>query len=372
MMVHPFPDLYGSDRCLLSTIDGLTDRGWHVTILLPEHGRLEGELAKRPAEVEVLSFPVLRKSLLTVGGIVRLGLAFPRELMMMQRTLRRLKPDVLLVNTLTLPHWLLAARLRRIPSICHVHELEGSASPLLARALVWPVSLSTRVVVNSQATARFLARAAKRLERKVVLVYNGVTIDAVAETQPAPQPFRLVVVGRLSPNKGQDVALEALARLVSHGHDVTLELVGDAFRGYEWLQDQLVTRAAEPDLNGRVIFRGFLENPAESYSRAHVVLVPSRNEPFGNVAVEAQLMNRPVVASRVGGLPEIVHDCVTGRLVPPANSDALADAVEELLLDSEQRDRLAQAGLMSARDRFSVERYEREMAQVVASVSAER
>jgi glycosyltransferase involved in cell wall biosynthesis len=87
------------------------------------------------------------------------------------------------------------------------------------------------------------------------------------------------------------------------------------------------------------------------------VLVPSRLEPFGNVAVEAQLAGKPVVASDVQGLPEIVQDGLTGLLVPPDDPAALAAAVGRLLDEPGLAERLAGSGAAAARQRFSPDRY---------------
>src|SRR5699024_5942754 len=169
----------------------------------------------------------------------------------------------------------------------------------------------------------------------------------------AGAPARVVVVGRLSPRKGIDVAVEAVGLLGRRGHDVRLEVCGTTFEGYEWFEDELRERITALDLADRVELRGYVRPTWGVLASADVVLVPSRAEPFGNTAVEALLAGRPLVASAVQGLVEIVDDGRTGLLVTPADPVALADGIERLLADPGLAARLAAAGLADARERFS-------------------
>jgi len=121
-----------------------------------------------------------------------------------------------------------------------------------------------------------------------------------------------------------------------------------------------------------VHFAGFSDVAAAFMRAADIVLVPSRVEPFGNVAVEAQLAGKPVVASAVQGLPEIVEDGRTGLLVAPDDPAALAAAVTRLLDEPGLAGRLAQSGADSAHLRFSPDRYRSDLRAAVQSLPAVR
>src|SRR5690606_32026037 len=100
---------------------------------------------------------------------------------------------------------------------------------------------ATAVVANSEATARSVAGALPRLDARTQVIYNGVAgPSSPPRVREKPHtPFRLALVGRLSPRKGTDVAIRAVRRLHEAGHPATLRLVGSAFAGYEWFVDQL-------------------------------------------------------------------------------------------------------------------------------------
>ncbi|GAB4084283.1 glycosyltransferase family 4 protein [Myceligenerans cantabricum] len=388
LLTHASAELYGSDLQLVETATALGEAGAQVVVALPEDGALVRELRNAGADVEIVDMPVLRKAHLTPRGIAALALHTLRAAPRMVGLVRRLRPQVVVVNTVTIPAWLGISRLAGIAPVCHVHEAEADAALPVRIGLHAPLLLARDVVVNSATARDVVVGAVPLLRRRTRIVYNGVPgPDGVSVPDAAPGPApgptsdrsaagtaagagddpataRLVLVGRLSPRKGTDVALEAVARLRQGGRDVRLTLCGSVFAGYEWFEEELRARAARPDLDGAVDFAGYAD-PWEWFARADVVVVPSRVEPFGNVAVQALRAQRPLVASRTQGLAEIVRDGETGLSVPPGDPAALADAVAELLDDPDRAAALAAAGRKDAAERFGVERYRTEMARVV-------
>ncbi len=169
-----------------------------------------------------------------------------------------------------------------------------------------------------------------------------------------------MVVGRLSPRKGIDVAVSAVSRLRGEGRDVRLVVCGSTFPGYEWYEDQLRS-AGQGEAPGAIELRGYVHPTWDELAAADIVLVPSRSEPFGNAAVEALLARRPLVASNVQGLREVVRDGTTGVLVPPDDATALAGAMATLIDDPSRAAALADAGRRDAVTRFSPPRYKAEI-----------
>jgi glycosyltransferase involved in cell wall biosynthesis len=373
LVAHPSADLYGSDLQLVESVGGLTAARWDVVVTLPQDGPLSDRLRAAGAAVEVLPVPVLRKSLLSPAGLARLARDTSVALPAMVRRLRALRPDAVYVNTVTVPLWLLAARLTRRPALCHVHEAEDDAARAVAVLLNAPLLLARTVVVNSNAAAATLLRAVPALRARTEVVHNGVAGPPTPAVPAVSAGVRRVaLVGRLSPRKGTDVAVEAVARLRAEGRDVRLQLCGSVFPGYEWFEAELRARADQPDLSGAVEFAGYTAPTWPALAGADVVLVPSRAEPFGNTAVEAQLAARPVVASAVQGLREIVTSGETGLLVPPDDPAALARAVATLLDDPALARSLAVAGQESALRRFSPDRYRAAVTAVVDRVASTR
>jgi glycosyltransferase involved in cell wall biosynthesis len=323
--------------------------------------------------VTVVPAPVLRRADATPVGVLRLAVRAARAVPGMVRLVRAVRPDVVLVNTITLPLWPPVSRLAGRPVVVHVHEAEDKDPRLVRRVMAWPLRLAQVVVMNSRTTSESLRAVTPALGRRTAVVHNGVEPPAV---EPGPPPrgarARLVVVGRLTRRKGTDVALEATAALLARGFDVELEVVGGPAPGGEAFHRELLERAARVDLRDRVSLRGYATDVWRSLEGADVVLAPSLGESFGNAVVEAQLARRPVVATAVQGHLETVQDGQTGLLVPADDAAALADAVARLLDDPALADTLARTGREVALRSFTAERYRSEIVRLLAAVAGHR
>jgi glycosyltransferase involved in cell wall biosynthesis len=169
--------------------------------------------------------------------------------------------------------------------------------------------------------------------------------------------LNILLVGRWSPRKGTDLAIRAVRDLRLSGVDVRLSLVGGTFKGYEWFETELRELIRSAALQDYVSLVGFVEDPAPLYRDTHVVLVPSRgNEPFGLVALEAQLHQRIVIASEIDGLAEIIDDGVNGWLVPPDSAAALVYSIKQRLADWPTSATIANSsrGMAAARFNFDL------------------
>jgi glycosyltransferase involved in cell wall biosynthesis len=239
------------------------------------------------------------------------------------------------VNTLTIPLWSLIARTAGVRTVCHVHEAEASQPRAVRQLLYAPLLLNHRLIVNSRFSLDVLAGAWPSLRRRADVVYNGVAGPASAPSPPRADAVtspRLLFLGRLSPRKGPQVAIDALAELRRRGVDARLGLLGAVFDGYDWFERQLRDQVAERGLAGQVDFIGFDPNVWAHLADSDIVCVPSTiDEPFGNTAVEAMLAERPLVVSDTSGLKEAAAGFGAVRFVEPGNPDAIADAVQDLL-----------------------------------------
>ena len=224
----------------------------------------------------------------------------------------------------------LAARPRTL-----VLTLHGSDVGLLAKPGVAPFArrIASRAQFVAAVSDALLEEARGPLGLDATrsgVVAMPIVVDAPPGGHPLPAgpPWRVIAIGRASPEKGFDVLLEALARARASGVDVSLELVGS---GPE--RNALVAQSDRLGLKGAVAFVDPIARAA-LHARvvgAHAVVVPSRREGLGLVAVEALALGRPVIASRTGGLPEVVTPGA-GVLVTPDDPDALAAALQALPL----------------------------------------
>lgn len=366
VVVNPSLDAYGSDLQMLESVRAFRNENWDVRVVVPGETNLLSELRSLGASVLEMDFPVLRRvdAHQPLALVSRTVAALPS----MVRLLRRVRPKVLYVNTVTLPWWLLAGRAAGVPTICHAHEAEARDSRRRRRALALPLLLCQKVVVNSQTTWDTFTDVLPALGSRMRLVYNGVASPPHEVQRPLFEPpTKLVVVGRLSPRKAPSVAIETVSLLRKAGRDVRLEVCGTPAAGMEWYQDELEARCADPELTGSVTFTGYTSPIWSALERADIVLAPSLGESFGNAVVEAQMAKRPVVATALQGHLETVEDGHTGILVPSEDAEAMAAAVADLIDDHDLATRLAEQGHESAIGRFSRARYHSEITSVLAS-----
>lgn len=154
----------------------------------------------------------------------------------------------------------------------------------------------------------------------------------------------LSVIGRLSPEKGQDVFLEACRFAAQMDCKFVGVLVGEG----AW-EKELRAKTTALGLESRVRFAGHCQDVAPVYAASDVIVIPSRSEGLPNVLLEAMASAKPVIATRVGGIPEVVSDGVNGRLVPPEDPVRLADAMAALLSDSQLRGALGERACVDVR-----------------------
>jgi len=147
LVVHPSAELYGSDRVAVETVAGLREAGHEVLVVLAQHGPLEALLAEQGVPVRVLPGAVLRKSLMSPRGLLRFLVAVVGAVPPALRLLRERRPDVVYVSTVTLPLWLVLARLGRRRVVCHVHEAEETLPRVLRTLLTAEMSRRTSLDV---------------------------------------------------------------------------------------------------------------------------------------------------------------------------------------------------------------------------------
>lgn len=375
LIAHPGAELYGSDRVMLETLAGLVERSWRVVLAVPNEGPLLAEARRLGAETVVLPVPVIRKSVLKPRNLPRFIGGSVSASRRIESLLKRLRPDVVYVSTLTIPLWIARARARRIPVLAHVHESERSAPTVLREAIAWPLLLADRVLVNSEFSRASLTEVVPALEKRSTVVYNGVPAPAAVRLPRAALGggLRIAYVGRLSPRKGVDVAIAALGLLVDSGIEASLDIVGSVFTGYEWYERALHEQAAGLGITDRVTFHGFRAAVWETLENADVAVVPSRlEEPFGNTAVESVLAARPVVVSAIGGLAEAIDGFASAIPIEPDDPMELAAALHRVAASWPEFGRRAVALAPVAARRYAPEIYRETVAREIEQLAGVR
>jgi hypothetical protein len=368
--IHPHLDLYGSDRMFVVTVHSLTTLGDLQVVVIPGAMVIPG-LRGEGIEIAEAVFPVLRRADGTGRHFISMAMQIVKHIMEVKATLHR--NDVVYINTITAPSWVVGARLARSAIITHVREGELDWPLWKSRLILAPLNASEVIIANSESTKQWVCRSWPKLESRTIVVYNGVA-NVPEESGVCPSPsspgVRLLIIGRVAPRKGHDVAIRALAKLRARSIDAVLTVVGDEFRGSDEYTHALTKLAQELQVLDAIHFVGSQPDVNPWIREATLVLVPSRIEPFGTVAVEAMLNGRCAVVSAVGGLQEIVKHGETGLIVKPDDEDALADACLRLIEDPDFRHRMELEARSDALMRFGIERYRADLRDIVRARAA--
>jgi glycogen synthase len=343
-----WPRVGGVENLAVRLLPALQSRGYEFVVVTWEN-------TKVPDEVRYQGIPVHRFPFFSGG---RQGSLDP--LLENRREVARLKqdfaPELVHINSYgsSVLFHMSTVRTHPVPVLVTLHqalpdESVGRESLLgnLLRNSDW-VSTCSVAILNH----------ARRLVPEIIprssVIHNGLGEPAFAPQQIAFDPPRLLCLGRLVAEKGFDSALTAFATVRNRLPSARLVIAGD---GPE--RSKLQQQTIELGLADSVEFVGSVppETAAHLIDEATLVVMPSRLEGFGLVALEAALMARPVVAARVGGLPEVVVHEQTGLLVAVNDSQALAQAIVRLLEHPNIARQMGRAARDWARQKFNWERH---------------
>ncbi len=335
----------GMEIVELSLMRGLMERGHDVHALVS--GWNDGDFAGRlesagiPYTVAYTGKITVRKPAWMLDTLRHL----PGARRAVHRLVRDLRPDaVVACNRDALI--LLTGVWGGTPVVYHTHELMAPAwTARVARS-------ADRFVAVSEFVADRLAEDG--VPRELIdVVWNGVDLAEPALPSDGEPPV-VGICGQIGPWKGHDDLLDAVGRLAVDGVACRLRIFGTGDATYT---AALRERADALGIADRLEWMGFVADPDRMYAGLDVLAVPSRiDETFGMTAAEAGARGIPVLATRRGGLPEVVVDGETGRLIPPASPSALADALAVLLTNPDRRHAMGQAARSHIASQLTTER----------------
>jgi glycogen(starch) synthase len=341
-----WPTIGGVEVIARKLLPALQRRGHEFTVVTPKSN------ANSPDEDEYEGIPVYRFSFQNhfTPSAVDYVIGMRRKIDGLKRAFL---PDLVHINAVNRSDffYLTTSQTPRLPLLVTLHgQWENQIEPVVEQTLRradWVAGCSAAMLDRGR-------QLVPEIGARSSVVYNGIEMPLLA---PEPLPYdppRIACLGRLSPEKGMDVALAAFVSVLDRFPEARLIIGGDGA-----LKAELEKQAADLGIASSVDFIGWVppEGVPALINTSTMVLMPSRQESLGLVALEAASMARPIVATRVGGLPEVVKHQETGLLVEKENYRELAESIVFLLENREVAVRMGQAARARAQTVFSWERH---------------
>ncbi|MBI4437189.1 MAG: glycosyltransferase [Candidatus Omnitrophica bacterium] len=274
-----------------------------------------------------------------------------------------------------------AAKYAGVPRIVHTphgHVFYGYFSPMVHRGIIWIERFAgfftDRLVTLTQRGKEEHLRYKILPEHRITWAYSGIDLEAFRrgdgkeDAFPSPEKGPCVgMIGRLAPIKGHLYFLQALPSVIREIPELKALLVGDGP-----LRQELEKACSTLGIQHHVLFLGEQERIQAILKRCDVVVLSSLNEGMGRVLLEAQAMGKPVIGTRVGGIPEVIQEGKTGYLVPPKDPQALAEKLLLLLKDPEKGRKMGEAARIWVDETFSVQEMVRRIDAVYQELLKEK
>lgn len=334
----------GAERVLLNILSGLNRSRFEAVLVCPSNGRLQKEaraLNVRCANVDQLNARFTWKT----GALISYFLSFVSAIVQVRARVREVGPDLVHANSVRAGLVISAATAGMgIPVVWHVHDLLPKHLLSTCIRLFTLLRPPLRVVVVANAAAdRFKGKLLRRFTKRVrvTVVYNSVAVNLRSKSNSVSickelrirSSDRLIgIVGNLSPVKGQLELIQAFAKVRQRFPNLALLVVGAAlFNRGEGYEKQLLAEVRALGLDHCVRFLGQRNDVPAIMAALDLLVMNSRSEAFPLVALEGMTAGVPVLATAVGGLPELITHEKNGWLVPFGDEDKLVEGIASLL-----------------------------------------
>ena len=335
LFISRFAEIGGAEIFLMDIINNLDRQVFQSVVVLPGAGVLAIKLKQSGVKVLYLKMSKLNlsnpmpfiKTVINIWRIARIERA----------------AIVFAVNYLSNQYAVVSARLAGLPIVCAVYNVLDKRS--ISRTFL---KFSDHIIVDSKATADVLL-ANGLASKKLQVILHEISKDNFLPAVNArinirhsfgmnDEVFLIGIVGRINPMKGQDILINAFAKVLDVYDACRLLIVGEMesedlnFSDQAYIKN-LRSLVEKLNISGKVFFTGYRNDMADVYEALDLLVSSSLSESFGKTILEAMILGKPVIAAKVGGVPELVIDGITGRLVSPGNISELARVILELIND---------------------------------------
>lgn len=365
LFLHSSSELYGSDKSLLYLLTNLDKKKYKIFVVLPEEGPLSKRLTNiEGVEVFVHNIAVLRRKYFSPSGIVKYSINLIRDCKFLVKLINIEDISIIYTNTSVVLAGGIAGKLTRKKNVWHVREI--IKSNFERKFISFIINrLADVIIANSISTLKSI----KRNQCNSHVVYNGVQNFADGGSYHH-DGLVIGMMGRINRWKGQKLFVDMAKIILEKNSEVRFLIAGSAYKGEEFLEDDLREYVSDLGLQNSIELLGQIEDVQKFYGSIDIYVHPSTQpEPFGLVVIEAMDMSLPVVATNHGGPTEIIENDKTGYLVDYNTPNQMAETCISLLENPKLRNSIGSAAREAKRRKFSLEKTVSDIEKILDSIN---
>lgn len=355
----------GAEKLLLGVADKYDSSRFHLEFCtLTKEGELHREIEKR--ELNALSLSISRPRQFITGF-------FRLVKLLKSRKVDLLHTHLFHASVIGQVAARLAGTPRTVMTRHYLNYIDLFRGPIDKMLDNLSLRLSHKIIAVSENVRQTLVKHNLVNPNKIIVVHNGIDTSEIKEMpneiiQKNRQELGLAgyfvigQIGNLHPCKGHRYLLQAIAKLNAEGSKIKLLIVGEGP-----LKKELVDLSKQLAVEENVLFLSYRKDVYDLMALMDVIVQPSIDEGFGISVIEAMAMQKPVVGTTVGGIPEIIEHNLNGILVPPADSESLQKAIAGLIEDAQLRKRLGEMGKKTVEQKFTIAAMAKKYEQLYAN-----
>lgn len=361
LVLHGTSDLYGSGKILLSAVEALIANGHTAIVLLSEEGPLSDAMRSAGADLRIVRLGILRKKYFTPAGIFNRLKVLRSAYSALKKIYREENIDLVYSNTTTVLIGAIFAKINRVKHVWHVHEMIVKPKFMFHVNGFFLQHFGQHIIAVSDAVKKHWLPCVD--EKKITVIHNGIDASLFETTSGilkqelgiANNVLLVGMIGRVNIFKGQDHFLAIASLLKQKYTDVAFVLVGDAYRGYEYLYERIENIIKEKKMEDVVYDLRYRDDIPNIINSIDVLVLPSQfPDSFPTVILEAMAAAVPVVATMQGGAMEMIQSNETGYLISLNDASEGAEKIGLLIEDKELRKQFGVKGKERLHQLFSL------------------
>lgn len=377
LCLHQGSEYYGSDKIFLQVVLAIRDEFDVLIVLDNDKGPLVEKIRSHKISFFIHDLAVLRSKHFNIVGILRLCVKCVFDILWLGWLINKNRVDIIYSSTIALFIGGVAAFAFRKKHVWHVHEVL-SYNRFINKSFSYMVAnLSDKVIAVSQSVVDNLVIYSPSIKTKTVVIWNGLAKPILSSNRKrvrecfgiSEDDFLVCTVGRIQMRKGQFDLLDAGKLLIDRLPFLKIIIVGDVYPGNEYLITQMKEKVLRNSLQDVVILAGYRSDVYDIMAASDVFVFASRlPESFGLVVLEAMAVSIPVIATRLGGVTEIIEDGVNGILISPQNPQQIADAVLTIFEDKELIKKMTFLSKSKFETHFSLESFNNKLRKILTEL----